>query len=182
MKALLGCLILVLIGGCTHTVGIDWSQQRNMQMQRNSLEDRLLFEQNGWQVWSLYKQRKMRCIALKPAAGRPWPEFIDDYSAVTGGAGFYMLAEEKKPQQYFGFYGAHAHGKIARAWRRSDAILEINNRVNVLGWEGETLDFEITSQPQADVYTELLTLSGQLDFTGVQQAYEAFSQCHLRIQ
>ena len=181
MKTLLACLVSLLISACSATTGVtDWSQQRNMRQHLIELEDQLLYQQDGWQVWLLYKQRKFRCIALKPASGRPWPEFTDDFAALSGGAGFYMLWEEKQQQPYFGFYGAHPYGKIARAWRNGQFVPATNDRDVILGWEGETIDFEITTQPEANIYSEVLTLSGRLDFSGVQQAYEAFQACHQR--
>jgi hypothetical protein len=179
MKFLI-CFFVLSVGlaACTNpTQPTDWRQQRFMQSPTNFEDDELLLEQQGWQVWRQYQKYDSRCIAVKPAEGRLWPEFFWHATPVSGGAGFYMLWQEQQTLPYFGFYGTHLLGRIALAWRDGEPVLDINQRDTVLAWSGETLDFSVTTQPQAGSYAGSLTVTGTLDFSGVQQAYAALEQC-----
>ena len=172
-------LICLLFAACsTQSQTVNWAKERNMRKPNLTVAKQLLLEEEGWQVWRLATRRSVRCIAVKPANSRSWPEFTWDIVPVNGGAGFYMLWEEKWKQPYLGFYGAYPFGKVALVWRDGESVLETNNREAVFSWQGETLDFEVTTQPLPEVYAESLTVSGQLDFTGVQQAYNALEECY----
>ena len=174
-----GLMLALLLSACAGpSQPINWAHERNMRQPDLTETHKLLLEQEGWQVWRRVKGRVSRCVAVKPANGRRWPQFDWQVVPVSGGAGFYMLWEEKQTQPYFGFYGAHAFGKVTLAWRDGVSVLDTNNRDAVLSWQGETLDFEVTTQPAPEIYAESLTLTGQLDFSGVQQAYAALEQCH----
>lgn len=152
----------------------DWQQLRQNQFSYIQ-QNHLLQEQNGWQIWQVVRKRKPYCMAIKPATGRSWPEFSKETTPVSGGAGFYMDLDAE--HAYLGFYGAHGYGRISRAWLDNEIVLDTNNPDTVLSWEGKTLDFEVESQPSAGIYRNPLTVTGQLDFTGVTAAYDAVKQC-----
>jgi len=178
LMAAVSVLLLMLLACATPTPSVDWSQERFMQSPTRFGEDQLLLEQDGWQVWRLYKKYDSRCIAIKPAEGRNWPELSWQTTPVSGGAGFYMQWEQDQTQAYFGFYGAHPFGRVVLVWHNGESVFDINQRETVLAWQGQTLAFRVSSQPQEGIYSEGLSVDGELDFSGVQQAYAALTQCH----
>jgi hypothetical protein len=154
-------------------------------------QEKLLAEFDGWRVWEFTDDKVMTCMAVKPVAGTPWPDFTTGTflprlaatrravgrRMVSGGAGFFMYILNDMEVPYFGFYGKHPYRLPGVAVLNGKTILDTNNQDTVLAWEGLMVSFKLNTQA-SETSTTLDETTGTLDFTGVNKAYQSMMQCH----
>lgn len=164
----------------------------------------LLTEIQGWRVWATRNKKHAACVAIKPARGAPWPTISAGY-VVSGGAGFTMYILDHLEIPFFGFYGEYPFGtSIAEVNGKTQRYF--NDRDTILAWQDLTVTFQVFTRPQTqdelstplwERKTPLIGLSsqvakpfsaaplegghmttGEVDFTGVDQAYQTLMRCH----
>ena len=196
----------LVLGACTTSPGAIKTANEIGETRKSApvQSQQLLTEIKGWQIWATRDKERAACVALKPARGAPWPTISSAY-VVSGGAGFNMYILDHLEIPFFGFYGEYPFGtSIAEV----NGITEryFNDRDTILAWKDLTVPFQVFTQPQTrdelstplrERKTPLVGLSstvarplssvpleggrktsGELDFTGVDQAYQALMRCH----
>ena len=205
--AQIACLLISLVlGACTASPGAIKAANEIGETRKSApvQSQQLLIEIKGWQIWATRDKERAACVAVKPARGAPWPTISSAY-VVSGGAGFNMYILDHLEIPFFGFYGEHPFGtSIAEVNGKTERYF--NDRDTILAWQDLTVPFQVFTQAQTqdqlstslwERKTPLVGLSspiarplssapleggrktaGELDFTGVDQAYQALMRCH----
>ncbi|MCP5419453.1 MAG: hypothetical protein H6969_03010 [Gammaproteobacteria bacterium] len=161
----------------------------NEKQAKEYLYQKLVIEEQGWQIWEMADKKQVICVALKPAKGAPKPTFTNDkrlsfntfYKGVQGGAGFFMYTLDDGSLPYYGFYGEYPYRWISVAQLDGQQIQDINNQQTVLSWEGKEVSFQVDTQPDQFDSAEARTDSGVVDFTGVTRANSRILECQARV-
>lgn len=206
-------LLLVIapaLSACTGPAGTLGSVAGLGQTEKTTLDQyqNLLAQQDGWRLFETGYRGRTACLAVKPAAGQDWP-VIRQGRTLSGGTGFAMYLLDGLDVPFLGFYGPYGFGRD-QAELSGTLFRYVDNREQVLGWDGQTVQFRVTAQPgtqeglatplwerntplialadrdvpvralPADPSADGTTHSGSVDFTGVSAVYELLRRCHTR--
>jgi len=162
----------------------------------------------GWRIWQTYFKGEKACLAVKPAVGETWPNFIENI-VIAGGKGFAMRIVDRSEVPSFSFYGEYP-GAADRVRINGETLEYIDDAATVLVWDGRTLSFEVNSEPlpekgglqerlqsnepllegsyglpqkrfptpQGGSYVQ----QGEVDFSGLRDAYQARLACHVDLK
>lgn len=137
----------------------------------------VLHGDDGWQIRRQVDRYRITCLAVKPAPEQPDPELHAELRIPFGGAGFYMIAGEDWLRPHFGFYGRHPYDRISMAERNGTVIADVDDQERVLGWEGQSIGYRVSTLPRPGAVDDTQQQRGSLDFTGVQAAFTALEDC-----
>ena len=93
------CLLssVALLCGCAASSSVppEWREPASFGQDAGPYQrDRLLEEQNGWQLWRRQRLEEALCIAFKPAREQPPPAFSEGPGLLRGGHGFHIAFKE----------------------------------------------------------------------------------------